>query len=770
MSSNGRNNDTFSKGYDHERVRELLRYNILDTPDEEEFDELTKVASYLCDANSAQINFLDQNRQWSKSCYGWEFREILREKSICTYTIQEENYLVINDVSKDVRFKDYEYVKSKEIQFYAGVVLKSNHGYNIGTLCVFDDTPKELNDEQLEALQILGSAVEAQLELRLKREELIEEHKKLKKSTAFLHNSTDIMLIIDPGNLEVIEINNEVKKLLGYSAEEIRGTVLTDYIREEVFNAQFKNWVKGPGKTNYSGEAEFVTKNGERLWLQVSASKKMDDYYVTARDITRRKRAEQRFLKQMKFTEEIIQHLPGLFFLVDKKGDVKRWNNNLEAITKRTSEEVKEKPYTQFIVEGERESAIEAFQEVFEKGYARTELNLISKEGDIIPLLVVGFRYQANEESYAIGIGINIAEEKKALKELERKEQKLKEAQRIGKMGSWTWHIPTNELYWSDEVYELYDLDKDSFEPTFENFMKMLPEDELEKVEKVVKDIMEGKGWKEVELRVKKPDGSIVYIHEQGEVHYDSEGNPVEVAGTMQDVTARREYEEKLRSALKEKEVLLREVHHRVKNNLAVINGLFQLEIFNTENEELQFVLAASQMRIKSMALIHESLYTSSDYANISFGGYLEELSSSIINTFVKEAKNIKVELETENLSFNINQAIPCALLVNELFANALKHAFPNSESGTISIVLEEKDGLVQLSVGDDGVGIDPNIDIENPTTLGLNLVRNLAKQLHGELTLSRKGGTIFTIVFQRKQTSGSSANYIPAIQSFSNS
>lgn len=763
MSSNGRNNDTLDKEYEHERVRELLRYNILDTPAEEEFDELTKVASYLCDVNCAQINFLDQNRQWSKSCYGWELREIAREKSICTYTIQEENYLVINEVSKDVRFKNYDYVKSKKIQFYAGIVLKSNHGYNIGTLCVFDNTPRELTDKQLEALQILGTAVEAQLELRLKREELIKEHKNLKKTTAFLQNSTDIMLIIDPDNLEILEVNNEIKKLLGYTSEEIQGTVLPDYVQPGNFKDQLNKWLRGSQNENYSTEAEFISKNGTQLWLQVTVSEETGQYYVTARDITRRKRAEQRLLKQMKFTEDIIQHLPGLFFLVDKKGNIKKWNNNLEEIAQRTFEEVKEKSYTEFIIEEKHESVKKALQEVFEKGYARTELKLVSKDGEIVPLLLVGFRYQWDEESYAIGIGVNIAEEKKALEELERKEQKLKEAQRIGKIGSWTWHIPTNELNWSDEVYELYDLDKNTFETTFENFIELLPEGELVKVEAVVEDIMAGKGWREIELRVEKPDNSIVYIHEQGEVHYDSKGNPVEVSGTMQDVTARREYEEKLKTALNEKEVLLREVHHRVKNNLAVINGLFQLEIFNTENEELQFILAANQMRIKSMALIHESLYTSSDFANIPFDSYLEELSFSIMNTFVKEAKNIEVELDTENLSFNINQAIPSALLVNELFTNALKHAFPNSKAGTISISLREKDGLVHLSVVDDGVGINPNVDIEKSKTLGLTLVRNLTKQLQGELTLSRKGGTAFTVIFQRKQISGSSANYIPS-------
>lgn len=163
---------------EEQRVRELLRYNILDTPDEKEFDDLTKVAAYLCKVKYAQINFLDHDRQCSKSCYGWNVREISREKSICHYTIQQDKYLVVNNLNKDPRFNNSDYVKDKSLQFYAGVVLKSN-GYNLGTLCVFGEEPKQLADQQLESLQILGNEVEARLELRMKREELIDQHKKL---------------------------------------------------------------------------------------------------------------------------------------------------------------------------------------------------------------------------------------------------------------------------------------------------------------------------------------------------------------------------------------------------------------------------------------------------------------------------------------------------------------------------------------------------------------------------------------------------------------
>ncbi len=167
-------------------------------------------------------------------------------------------------------------------------------------------------------------------------------------------------------------------------------------------------------------------------------------------------------------------------------------------------------------------------------------------------------------------------------------------------------------------------------------------------------------------------------------------------------------------------------------------------------------------MRIKSMALIHESLYSHSDFANIQFGNYLEELSSTILDTFTAEAESLKLELDTDSLTLNINQAIPCALLVNELLINALKHAFPDKWDGKLKVVLDEKDGFVHLSVQDNGVGLDPEADIENPETLGLKLISNLVKQLSGDIEVDSSEGTTFNISFKKEQFKGSSARYIP--------
>ncbi len=753
--------NTIHSSHEEKRVRELLRHNILDTPNEQEFDDLTKVAAYLCDVKYAHIHFLDHNRQWAKSCHGWNVREMPRDESICTHTIQRDKYMVVNNLKEDSRFKHRNYVTDDTIQFYAGIVLNSK-GFNLGTLCVFDDKPNQLSEKQLESLQILGNEVEARLELRLKREELIDEHQKLRKSAIFLQNSTDLRLILDPKTLRIEEANEEVEDLLGYKPDNILGTPLTDIIKQDEFRSNLNTWAEKKLKQQFSSEIILEAKDENSYWFQITITEEQDKYYVTGRNITRRKRSEKRFLKQAKLTENIIQHLPGIFFLIDKKGRIKKWNNNLIDVAERTTEETKNQLYKNFIAREDYDKAEKAFQKVFETGYARTELNFISKNGKATPILLVGFRYQVDEGTYATGIGIDISDEKQALEELERKEQKLKEAQRIGRIGSWTWHIPTNEVSWSEEVYELYGLDEKNFKASIENFQKMLPEDDQKKVKKIVDRIMAGKRWEEVDLKVHKPDGSIIYVHQRGEVHYDGNGNPVEVSGTVQDVTARRENEEKLKTALKEKNILLAEVHHRVKNNLAIINSLLQLEVFNTENEQLKAILTDSQMRIHSMALIHETLYSFGQFSDISLKNYLHEFTESLLNTFTNPSYNIDIELHAEEVSLNINQAIPCALLINEIATNSLKHAFPNFNSGIIEIQLEEKDSTIFLDISDNGVGFDNDYDFENPTTLGFTLINKLTAQLDGDLAIESRDGTSFHISFPKKEVGGSSASYFP--------
>jgi two-component sensor histidine kinase len=207
--------------------------------------------------------------------------------------------------------------------------------------------------------------------------------------------------------------------------------------------------------------------------------------------------------------------------------------------------------------------------------------------------------------------------------------------------------------------------------------------------------------------------------------------------------------EENLRNALAEKEVLLKEIHHRVKNNLQIVSGLLQLQAQNIDNPPMVNVLKECQNRVEAMALIHKKLYSSSDFGYIDATDYIERLAISLLGTYQMAPGKVALEVNLEPLALSLDQAIPCGLIVNELMSNALKYAFPNDRHGKISLGLHQDDDLTVLVIQDDGVGFPPGMDWGNTQSLGLSLVHALATdQLDGSLEVDHSRGTQFTIKF----------------------
>ncbi len=214
----------------------------------------------------------------------------------------------------------------------------------------------------------------------------------------------------------------------------------------------------------------------------------------------------------------------------------------------------------------------------------------------------------------------------------------------------------------------------------------------------------------------------------------------------------RKQSEYRTRIALKEKEVLLKEVHHRVKNNLQVITSLLKLQSDRIVDKQALEMFKESQNRVRSMALIHEKLYQSKDLANIDFKGYIIDLVGGLLQSYAQDAHKIVLNRNIKDISLDVETAIPCGLIINELVSNSLKHAFPDGREGEINIKFHSSDdNKLELIVSDDGVGIPENMDIRNTESLGLHLVNILAEdQLKGELKLDRSKGTIFRISFGR--------------------
>ena len=232
----------------------------------------------------------------------------------------------------------------------------------------------------------------------------------------------------------------------------------------------------------------------------------------------------------------------------------------------------------------------------------------------------------------------------------------------------------------------------------------------------------------------------------------DDDGAVIGSIHIAHDITKRKEMEEKLEKALEEKDVLIKETYHRVKNNLMVISSLLNLQSRYIKDKDTKNIFKESQNRAKSMAMIHENLYRSEDLKNLNFTEYIENLSNDLYQTYSMDKSLVKLVLNLENVTLDVETSIPLGLILNELLTNSLKHAFPEGAGGMIKVELKKHNGGYKLSVSDNGKGFPQDIDYRNTDTLGMLIVNSLTDQIDGEIYLDRNKGTKFTVMFKERE------------------
>ena len=219
----------------------------------------------------------------------------------------------------------------------------------------------------------------------------------------------------------------------------------------------------------------------------------------------------------------------------------------------------------------------------------------------------------------------------------------------------------------------------------------------------------------------------------------------------LRDITERKREEEKIRASLREKEILLKEIHHRVKNNLQIISSLLNLQSAHIRDPRALEVFKEGQGRVRSMALIHEKLYHSADLARVDFSEYIRNLAAYLFRSYEVSAGAVSLNVRAEGVLLPVDTAIPCGLIINELVSNSLKHAFPGETGGSINIRLRPAGAeRLTLCVSDDGVGLPDGFDVRDTPSLGLQLVNTLARQLGGEVVVGDGAGSRFSITFRK--------------------
>jgi len=254
------------------------------------------------------------------------------------------------------------------------------------------------------------------------------------------------------------------------------------------------------------------------------------------------------------------------------------------------------------------------------------------------------------------------------------------------------------------------------------------------------------------EVLNRRADGSEFPVELWTSVVHNDEGDPVAMVGVARDITERKRTDESLRASLREKEVLLKEIHHRVKNNLQVISSLLSLQAEYLTDESMLRIMRESQGRVKSMALVHEKLYQSHNLAEIDFGDYVRVLVMQLFRSYGVSHDSIQMVIAADAVALGVDRAIPCGIIVNELVTNALKYAFPAGRKGKIEVELRSMDpGMIRLVIRDDGVGLPPDLAFHKADSLGLTLVHMLTEQVQGELTIPRtSAGAEFMLTFRK--------------------
>lgn len=348
-------------------------------------------------------------------------------------------------------------------------------------------------------------------------------------------------------------------------------------------------------------------------------------------------------------------------------------------------------------------------------------------------------------------VAVRTAELAAANRALMESEERLRLVFEATSDGVWDWNPGRGSAFFSDRWYAMLGYLPGEFPATCDEWRRRVHPDDIAGAEAALHAHYAGETSEySAEFRMLGKSGKWRWIHARGKViEQCPDGQPARVLGTHASIDERKRAEAEIAAALLEKEVLLKEISHRVKNNLQVVSSLLTMRANVSESPELQAVLNESADRVRSIALVHEQLYQSKNLSRIEIARYIEQLVAHLANTYDPVPARVPIRAECDNLSFGVETAVPLGLIVTELISNAYKHAFPSQATGEIWVRLARlPSGEVQLSVRDTGKGLPAKGNGDRPGSLGLRLVNRLTDQLEGRLEVTSPDGACFVITF----------------------
>jgi len=612
---------------------------------------------------------------------------------------------------------------------------------------------------------------ERTLELEQANEELLAEISEHKRTLDALRQSEEKYRLLVENTPAVpwtsdqegntVFVSPHVETVYGYSPEEIYemgkqlwfGRIHPDDV-ERVKEA-FQRLLNG--NEPFDIEYRIQRKDGKWIWLHDTAltvyrEGSMSYVYGVFIDVTERKRAEEALRESEERYRTLVETSPDAITLADLNGNIIVTNDRgarLMGFDSVQELRASGKRVYDFIAPEDRERALENTRKTLETGSVRNiEYQAIRKDGTSFPGEISAslVRDAEGKPTAFIGVMRDITERRRArdaLRESEREFRLIADSvpalfSYLGADGRYRF---VNKYY--EEWFGLTRV-----EIVGKHYREVLGEDAYEIVKDRVDAALSGQRVS-YEAALPYAHAGIRWVIADYLPFKDDGGQVKGFFALITDITERKLVEEQIRLALKEKEVLLKEIQHRVKNNLQVISSLFDLQSRYTDDERVLAMFKESRDRVRSIALIHEKLYEADDLTRIDFGEYVKGLATHLFRSYGIGFDAVKLKIRFDDVPLTVDAAIPCALIVNELVSNSLKHAFPADNDCEIRLELRsDNDGQITLVVADNGVGLPDGFDIDQPMSLGLRLVTTLTRQLKGSITVQKEKGTLFSVTF----------------------
>ncbi|HEY1189385.1 MAG TPA: PAS domain S-box protein, partial [Gemmata sp.] len=582
--------------------------------------------------------------------------------------------------------------------------------------------------------------------------------------SAFDHAAVGMALVSPEGRW--LKVNQALCQMLGYTAVELLASDFQTVTHPDDLGADFAfaNRVLRGELATYQMEKRYLHKDGRVLFGLLAVSLLRDArgaplYFVSQiKDVTERWQAERALRENEERYRETVEAAPDAIVTTDSRGTILGWNRGAERVFGHTAAEAVGGGVELLVPQGDV-GACRAAMAAFDPDRPRLrgrvmEVSARRKGGTEVPVEIALAHWGAGAERRFTAIIRDVTERKRAEQALRASEERYRAVVQALAEGVVVQDRSGVVVACNDRAPSILGLTAEQLtgrtplDPRWQSVREDgTPYPGEEHPAMVV--LRTGQAQFNTVMGVHTPAGQLRWISINAVPLPDPGPAGARVVCSFHDVTAIREASERLRASVREKEVMLKEIHHRVKNNLQIISTLLDLQSDGLTDPAARAAFRESRGRVRSMSLIHERLYRSENLAGVEFGAYLRGLADDLFRAYRADDEAIRLEVSVSAPPLPLDMAIPCGLLVNELISNCLKYAFAGREGGTIAVHLDRAEGgRLALAVADDGVGLPPGFDLRHPTSFGLQLANTLAAQLGGELAVGSGPGARFVVRF----------------------